>query len=94
MAVEFLRFLALPDEAIGPARTDSEAHFIRLAIGRAVYASRLAYDEVPDSLQPLIKTGLMLPRYLSDENNISLRSRRDGDSLVVESTGPSGWKHS
>jgi hypothetical protein len=35
----------------------------------------------------------MAPRYLADENEKPLRSRREGDFLVVESAGPDGWTH-
>ena len=93
MAVEMLRLLRLPQEATRAVKTHHEAHFIRLGIGRAVYAYRLAYGELPESLDTLVKAGLMSPRYLADENEKPLRSRRDGDYLVVESTGPGAWTH-
>jgi hypothetical protein len=91
LAVEMLRLLRLPPEATRPVKTHHEAHFIRLGIGRAVYAYRLAYGEVPQSLEALVEAGLMTPRYLADENEKPLRSRREGDNLVVESTGPEPW---
>ena len=91
MAAEMLRWLRLPPEATRAVKTHHEAHFIRLGIGRAVYAYRLAYSELPQSLEVLVKAGLMSPRYLSDENEKPLRSRRDGDFLVVDSTGPEPW---
>src|SRR5262249_49538239 len=47
LAVELLRLLKLPAEATRPVKTHHEAHFIRLGIGRAVYAYRLAYGQVP-----------------------------------------------
>ncbi len=93
LTVEMLRLLRLPPEAKREVRTHHEAHFIRLGIGRAVYAYRLAYGEIPDSLQTLVKSGIMPARYLSDENHLPLRSGREGDYLVVESPAPSGWKH-
>ncbi len=93
MAVEMLRLLPLPVEAVRAMKTRNEAHFIRLGIGRAVYAYRLAYGGLPESLEVLVKAGLMPSRYLADENNVPLRSRRDGDALAVESTGPGGWTH-
>ena len=43
LAVEMLRLLPLPLEATRPVKTHHEAHFIRLGIGRAVYAYQLAY---------------------------------------------------
>jgi hypothetical protein len=93
IAVEMLRWLRLPPEATRTVKTHHEAHFIRLGIGRAVYAYRLAYGELPESLEALVKAGLMSPRYLADENGKPLRSRRDADALVVESTGPEPWTH-
>jgi hypothetical protein len=93
VTVEMLRFLRLPPEATRPVRTHNEAHFVRLGIGRAVYAYRLVYGAVPDSLEKLVKVGIMPQRYLKDENDIPLRSRREGDFLVVESTGPGRWTH-
>ncbi len=94
LAVEMLRWLRLPPEATRPVKTHHEAHFIRLAIGRAVYAYRLAYGKLPDSLDTLVQTDLLAPRFLKDENEKPLRSHREGDSLVVESNGPEPWTHS
>ncbi|MBN2452623.1 MAG: DUF2961 domain-containing protein [Lentisphaeria bacterium] len=93
LAVESLRLLPLPPPATREVKTDNEAHFIRLAIGRAVYAHRLAYDAVPDALQALVDADLMHPRYLADENGIPLRCRREGDALVVESAGANAWTY-
>jgi hypothetical protein len=91
MAAEMLRLLPLPPEVTRPVKTHHEAHFIRLGIGRAVYAYRLAYGQLPQSLDTLVKAGLLPARYLADENNQPLRSRREGAYLVVESTGAEGW---
>jgi len=91
IALEMLRLLPLPPPGFRAVKNHNEAHFIRLGIGRAVFAYRLAYGAVPDSLETLVKAGLMSPRYLADENNIPLRARREGDYLVVESKGPEGW---
>lgn len=93
LAVEMLRLLPLPPEATRAVKTHHEAHFIRLGIGRAVYAYRLAYGELPASLDALVQAGLMSPRYLADENEHPLKCRREGDFLVVESTGPESWTH-
>ncbi len=93
LAVEMLRLLKLPPEANRTQRTHNEAHFIRLGIGRAVYAYRLAYDVLPDSLEQLAKSGIMPERYLKDENLLPLRSWREGEFLVVENPRPGGWKH-
>ena len=50
--------------------------------------------ELPDSLATLVKADLMPARYLADENGRPLRSRREGDFLVVESTGgPEPWTY-
>ena len=93
LAVEMLRLLKLPPEADRATKTHNEAHFIRLGIGRAVYAYRLAYDTLPASLEALIEAGIMEPRYLSDENGFPILCRRETDHLVVTSTGPDGWTH-
>ncbi|MGH7968575.1 MAG: DUF2961 domain-containing protein [Limisphaerales bacterium] len=92
IAVEMLRLLPLPPEAVRPIKTDNEAHFIRLGLGRAIYAYRLANGVLPDSLDALVKAGLMPSRFLADENNRPLKAEREGDYLVVESPGPRGWK--
>ncbi len=91
IAVELLRLLPLPPEATRTVKNHNEAHFIRLGIGRAVYAYRLAYGALPESLETLVKAGLMDARYLADENNIPLQAHRDGDFIVVESKGPEAW---
>ncbi len=93
LAVEMLRLLKLPPEARREMRTHNEAHFVRLGIGRAIYAYRLAYSQLPDSLEVLVESGIMPARYLLDENERPLRVHREGDYLVVESTGPEGWTH-
>lgn len=93
IAVEMLRLLPLPPEATRAVKTHNEAHFIRLGIGRAIYAYRLAYGKVPDSLEAVVKAGLMSRRYLADENQKPLRCWREGDALAVESNGPEPWTH-
>jgi hypothetical protein len=93
LAVEMLRLLKLPPEATRQIKTHHEAHFIRLGIGRAVYAYRLAYGKLPESLDALVQAELMPARYLADENEKPLRSRREGDFIVVESTGEQPWTH-
>ena len=91
LAVEMLKLLKLPPEANREVKNHNEAHFIRLGIGRATYAYRLAYGELPESLQVLVEFGIMEKRYLSDENGHALLSRREGEYLIVESTAPNGW---
>ena len=93
LAVEMLRWLPLPPEAVRKIKTHHEAHFIRLGIGRAVYAYRLAYGELPGSLEALVKAGLLPARYLADENEKPLKCRREGGFLVVESTGVEPWTY-
>ena len=92
MAVEMLRLLKLPPTAVREVKTRHEAHFIRLGIGRALYAYRLAYGKLPDSLETLVTSGIMEKRYLNDENDVPLRAWRDGDSMIVEST-KGHWQH-
>lgn len=94
LAVEMLRLLRLPPEAKRTVRTHNEAHFYRLGIGRATYAFRLAFGRLPESLEELMRAGVLEIRYLKDENGYPLNSRREGDRLVVESTAPGGWTHS
>ena len=93
IAVEMLRLLRLPPEAKRTVKTHHEAHFIRLGIGRAVYAYRLANGVLPESLDVLVKAGLLPARYLADENNQPLKSRREGDFLIVDSVGPQPWTY-
>jgi hypothetical protein len=93
LSVEMLRLLALPPEADRIPKNHNEAHFVRLGIGRATYAFRLAYGRLPESLQELVDTGIMEDRYLKDENGFALVCRREGDFLAVESTAPNGWSH-
>ncbi len=93
LGIEFVRTLKLPQEAAREVRTHHEAHFIRLGIGRAVYAYRLAYDKLPESLDELVRMEVMDPMYLRDENGYVLESRVEGGQLCVRSTGPDGWEH-
>jgi hypothetical protein len=88
-----LRLLRLPPEATRAVKTHHEAHFIRLGLGRAIYAYRLAHGELPASLAALVQAGLMPSRYLADENGKPLQARREGDYFIVESTGPDRWTH-
>ena len=94
LGVEVLRLLKLPPEAARAERTHHEAHFVRLGIGRALYAYRLAFDTLPDSLETLVDKGFMPARYLRDENNLPLKAWREGDAMVVESPGKDHWRHS
>jgi Protein of unknown function (DUF2961). len=98
LGVETLRLLKLPPPAVRSPKTNNEAHFYRIGIGRAVYAYRLAYDELPESLQALHESGLLDARYLNDENGYPLESGCEGEGaerrFAVRSTAPQGWTHS
>ncbi|HZT41986.1 MAG TPA: glycoside hydrolase family 172 protein [Chthonomonadaceae bacterium] len=93
LTMEKLRLLKLPPEATREIKNENEAHFVRLGIGRAVYAYRLAYDVLPDSLESLVQSGILESRYLTDENGHALFSRLEDGYFVVESTAPGGWTH-
>ena len=93
MTVESLRLLKLPKKAVREVKTDNEAHFVRLGIGRSLYAYRLVYGKLPDSLREMVKAGIMPKKYLKDENGVPLKAWREGDYMVVESVGPVHWKH-
>lgn len=91
LALELIRTLKLPPEVKRDVKTHHEAHFVRLGIGRALYAHRLAYGTLPVTLQELVDKGLMPDRYLKDENMNPLQFRREGDLFVVESTTGEKW---
>ena len=93
LVVEMLRTLRLPPAAKRTVFTHHEAHFIRLGIGRAVYAYRLAFDRLPDSLETLVSSGIMPNRYLKDENQLPLKARLVNGYFEVESPAENGWKH-
>jgi hypothetical protein len=93
MAVEMLRLLKLPPPGGRVVKTHNEAHFVRLGLGRALYAYRLAYGQLPDSLETLVESGIMPARYLKDENGRVLKYWREGEFMVVESPAPNGWQH-
>jgi len=79
--------LKLPPEAVREHKDENEAHFVRMGIGRSLYAYRLAYGELPESLQALVESGIMDARYLHDENGYPIRAWRAGgfDALVPSS---------
>ncbi|MCC6445698.1 MAG: DUF2961 domain-containing protein [Armatimonadetes bacterium] len=93
IALERLRLLRLPPEAVREVKTDNEAHFYRLGIGRAVYAYRLVNDSLPESLGTLHEQGFLPARYLNDENGSPLLSRLENGFLTVRSSAPGGWIH-
>ena len=92
LQLDELRLLVLPEPARRQVQTKHEAHFVRLAIGRAVYAYRLAYGALPESLQVLVDASLLEERFLRDENNLPLKCWRDGETLMVESPGKDHWQ--
>lgn len=90
LAVETIRLLDLPPEAGREVKNHNEAHFVRLGIGRATYAYRLAYGELPTSLEALVEAGIMEERYLTDENFLPMTCHREPDRLVVHAPN---WTH-
>ncbi len=93
IALELLRLLCLPPETGRAVKNDNEAHFIRLGIGRALYAYRLAYGTLPASLEAMVELGIMEPRYLADENGHTLAQRPHDDRFEVVSE-QGNWTHS
>lgn len=94
LTIERLNLLKLPKPAVREVKGENERHFVRLAIGSAIYRHRLVHGALPGSLEQLVDEGFLDPRFLKDENLYDLRSRLQGDALLVESTGPSAWTHS
>jgi hypothetical protein len=94
LAIEKLNLLKLPPMAVREVKGSNERHFVKLALGSAIYRHRLIYGEMPTSLEPLVEKGILDPRFLKDENLYDLRSRLEGDALIVESTAPEHWTHS
>jgi hypothetical protein len=93
MTVESLRMLKLPPKAVREVKTDNEAHFVRLGLGRSLYAYRLVHGKLPDTLDEMVKAGIMPEKYLKDENGVPLKAWREGEYMMVESVGPVHWKH-
>lgn len=89
--IESVKLLSLPPEAMRAVKTKHEAHFVRLAIGRAIYAYRLAYGRLPDGLDALVAARLLEERFLTDENGNPLQVEREGDRLTVRAAE---WTHS
>lgn len=94
LGLEFMRTLHLPPLAAREKKTHNEAHFYRLGIGRAVYAHRLAYGTLPQSLQELVDLEIMEPRFLNDENGQTVETWVEGDRFWARSTSKGGWLHS
>ena len=94
LGIEFMRTLCLPPLAVREIKTHNEAHFFRLGIGRAVYAYRLAYGALPDSLQQLVDLEIMDSRYLNDEHGQPLESWVKDGRIWARSPAKGGWSHS
>ena len=93
LAAEMIKTLNLPEPGGRKIKNHNEAHFVRLGIGRAVYAYRLAYGYLPASLEQLVDSGIMDARYLQDENGRPLTCHLDSDKFFVSSPEPGGWTH-
>ena len=85
MAVEALRLLKLPPPATRPVKNHNEAHFIRLGIGRSLYAYRLAYGELPESLDAAVESGIM-PASLSQGRE------RAAPQVLARGRVPGRWR--
>lgn len=94
LGIEFMRTLCLPPLAVREVKTHNEAHFYRLGIGRAVYAYRMAYGSLPESLQQLVDLEIMDARYLHDEHGNKLESWIEGGRIWAKSPAQGGWSHS
>ena len=53
----------------------------------------VARGETPASLEATLAAGIMDAFYLQDENRLPLIARLEADCFVVESSGPSAWRH-
>lgn len=93
LSVEAIRLLRLPKPGGRAVKNHNEAHFIRLGIGRALYAYRLAYGDLPPDLERLAESGIMPQRFLADENGLPLSSYREGEFFIAKSSAPEGWEH-
>jgi hypothetical protein len=91
---EKLIMLKLPPEARREVKTTNERHFVKLALGSAIYSHKLVYGTLPKSLEQLVEMGMLDKRFLKDENEYAFKSRLEGDALIVESTAPEPWTHS
>ena len=92
LAAEVLRVASAAARGNARCATDNEAHFIRLGIGRAVYAYRLAYGTLPDSLQTLVKADIM-PAPLLEGRELSALAVAAGGTLGGRKPPSAGWKH-
>lgn len=91
LGLEFLRTLALPPKAVREVKTHNEAHFFRLGIGRAVYAFRLAFGRLPESLKDLQDMDLLDAEYLVDEHGLPVKAWLEDGRFVAQARD---WTHS
>jgi hypothetical protein len=94
LSVEFLRVLALPPAAaLGVKRPGFEGHFVRLAIGRAIYVHRMVEGGLPESLEALVSVQYLEERFLRDENGRPLSGGVcDGRFVVTASAWRGTWE--
>jgi hypothetical protein len=94
LSVESLRVLPLPPAAALPVkRPGHEGHFVRLAIGRAVYVHRMVEGGLPASLEALVSARYLEERFLRDENGRPLAGGVCDDRFVVTATAWRGaWE--
>ena len=92
IAVEMLRLLELPPMAVRKVKNENEVHFVRLGIGRSLYAYRMAYGKLPDTLETLVTSGIMPKRYMNNKNGLPLKCWREGEYFAVQSPAANGWK--
>ncbi|MBP7559904.1 MAG: DUF2961 domain-containing protein [Armatimonadetes bacterium] len=92
LGVEAIRLLPLPEPVQRPLgqRDANERQWLTREIASAVAGFRQARGEAPESLQALVDGGFLGERYLLDENEQPLESRREAGKLVVSSVGPDG----
>jgi hypothetical protein len=94
LGLEYMRTICLPPLAVREKKTHNEAYFFRLGIGRAVYAYKLAYGKLPDSLQQLVDMGIMEEMYLNDEHGQPLKTWVADGQVFAQSMAKPGWTHS
>jgi hypothetical protein len=94
LSVESLRVLPLPPAAaLRVKRPGYEGHFVRLAIGRAVYVHRMVEGGLPACLETLVAARLLEERFLRDENGRPLSGGVcDGRFVVTGAAWRGVWE--
>jgi hypothetical protein len=72
MAAEMLRLPNCRRLPAAKSRRITKSALRAAGARRALYAYRLAYGKLPDSLETLVEVGIMPARYLKDENELPL----------------------